>query len=95
MAKEMTTATRAVGADMQESWEMQKSVISALSRFHKKDWGEISDTDKKANDIDQKNRDGRILGKYATPKGEIFITRIFDEPSVNADVVTVMYCEEY
>ena len=95
MANEITSATRAVAQDMENDSNMAKSVISALSRFNKMDWGDVSEADTRMNNKEQKMRDGRILGKYTTPKGDIFITRIFNEPSVNADVVTVMYCGEY
>lgn len=93
--KEISSVTRAVNYDMEKDNQMKVAVLTALGKFLRGDWGKISAQDKKQNDLDQKARDGRILGKYSTNHGDIYITRIFDEPSVNADVVTVMYCEEY
>ena len=92
---EIISVTKAVNCDMRNKIEMTECVHTALGRFLQGDWGDIDPYDREINNSEQKERDGLILGKYTTVNGDIYITRIFDEPSVGADVVTVMYCDEY
>ena len=72
-----------------------KAVYEACRRFAAGDWGELCQEDKQQNDIDLRDRDGHVLGRYHTPTGDIYINLTFDEPSIQSDVATVMYCDEY
>ena len=87
--------TRTVNEAVAESEEMAEAVYKAAERFAAGDWGDLGQEDKEYNDADLANRDGHVLGKYATPQGDIYINLIFDEPSINSDAATIMYCWEY
>ena len=93
--KRETVGTRAVSLAMKEKRKFSLAVSEALMRFHRNDWGDVSDHDKKANDADYKNRDGRVLAKYGTPEGSIYITLDFEVTDSGRDVETVMFCDEY
>jgi len=90
-----TFITRQLNEDVANDEEMAKAVVSALQRFHAGDWGDVPDEDKAANNQDLADRDGHVLAKYPTPNGNIYINLVFDEPSINADAATIMYCNEY
>lgn len=90
-----TFITRALNDDVADSEEMAKAVYEAFKKFNKGDWGKVPDEDKEANDEDLRQRDGHVLGRYETPKGDIYINLIFDEPSIKSDCATAMYCSEY
>lgn len=75
--------------------ETAKAVTNACLRFSSGDWGEICEEDKEYNNKDLAARAGHVLARYHTPTGDIYINLIFDEPSINSDVATVMYVEDY
>lgn len=90
-----TFITRRLNDDVAESEEMAKAVYEAAQRFHNGDWGDLCQEDKDANNQDLADRDGHVLAKYATPNGNIYINLVFDEPSIQSDAATFMYCDEY
>lgn len=90
-----TFITRRLNDDVAENEEMAKAVYAALGRFNAGDWGEVPQEDKEANNADLAARDGHVLARYHTPNGDIYINLVFDEPSINSDAATIMYCEEY
>lgn len=95
MLKYQTFITRRLNDDVADSEEMAKAVFDALRRFNNLDWGKVPEEDKEANNADLRNRDGHVLARYETPNGDIYLNLVFDEPSINSDAVTIMYCEEY
>lgn len=95
MLKYQTFITRRLNDDVADNEEMAKAVFDALRRFNNLDWGKVPEEDKEANNADLRNRDGHVLARYETPKGDIYLNLVFDEPSINSDAVTIMYCEEY
>ena len=91
----MITATRSVKAHMDEDQAMASAVFRAIHRFLLDDWGELTEHDKKLNKEITKSRDGMVQGKYKTPQGNIYIEKVFDEPSIERDAITVMFCSEH
>ena len=90
-----TFITRQLNEDVANDEAMAKAVYAALERFTAGDWGNLCQEDKDANDADLEARDGHVLARYETPKGDIYINLVFDEPSIQSDAATIMYCNEY
>lgn len=90
-----TFITRQLNEDVANNEDMAKAVYEALERFTAGDWGNLCQEDKDANDADLEARDGHVLARYETPKGDIYINLVFDEPSIQSDAATIMYCNEY
>ena len=74
--------------------DVHGAVKNALERFNNKDWGNISQEDKDANERDLLSRTGSLLARYETPINDIYIIKDFGAIEAN-DVITVMYCNEY
>ena len=88
------TATAGLKGEMDENILIRIEVTKAIGRFLKNDWGIIDKEDHRQNDIDLKERDGRLLAKYQTAAGDIYITRDFGDTE-KEDIITTMFCEEY
>lgn len=67
-----------------------KEVIHSLSRFLVCDWGDTSLADKRLNDQAIKNGNDRIVAKYITSKGDIFIIT-----EVGSTITTILFAYEY
>ena len=76
------------------SKEMEKAILKAIMRFNAKDWGNIPDEDKRANNIDLEQREGHVLGRYETPEGDIYIDMHFGHNGAE-DQAVIMFCNEY
>ena len=87
--------TRQLNEDVANDESVAKAVYAAIERFNNMDWGDLCQEDKDANNQDLKDRDGHVLARYKTPKGDIYINLVFDEPSIHSDAATIMYCNEY
>lgn len=71
---------------------MQKglSVATLLNRHQTGDWGDLSSSDKKANDLAAENGGERIISSYATEFGKVWVITEADR-----SVTTVLLPEEY
>ena len=87
--------TKKLNNDIAEDEETAKAVYKALERFNAEDWGELPEEDKEANNEDLRNRTGRILAKYETPKGFIYISLTFEDPELKNNIAMLMYVNEY
>lgn len=85
------TFTRGLIDDMTRDRAIKRAVLDALRLFAAGNWGKVPQEDKDANDRDKAAGVGRVLARYETPGGDIYITSYpgTDEP------VVVMYCREY
>lgn len=85
------TFTRKLAADMTNDAATKTAVLDALRRFTRDDWGKVPQEDKDANDRDKAAGVGRVLARYETPGGDIYIISYpgMDEP------ITALYCSEY
>ena len=84
--------TRALAFDINEDETVRKEVEEAFNRYILKDWGDLSDDDKRANDRAVETKDDRVLAEYKTSKGGIYI--ITEECEVGL-VTTLMYKSDY
>ena len=82
--------TRRVYEACQSDWGFYEEVIKALSRFLVNDWGDTCLSDKKLNDHAVKYRDDRIVAKYITSQGDIFIIK-----EIDCTTSTILFADEY
>lgn len=77
---------------MNENKGTAAAVIRAYNQFCSCDWGIVPDEDKASNYADLEAHEGRILARYKTPSGDIYITmEFYEEPPV----VMLMFRDEY
>ena len=88
-AKGTTVMTRGIKAAMQYNFKFFCEIIDSLERYSNCDWGELCAEDKAANDDALKNGH-RLLGKYDTSNGPIYIITEWDR-----SVTTVLFPDEY
>ena len=81
--------TRGVADEMDESPLFAGEVAAGYDRYHRKDWGELSQEDKELND-QAIGAGERILAAYQTSKGKIWIITERDR-----SVTTILFPGEY
>ena len=69
-----------------------KAVNEAIEQFNNNEWGKVPPEDKEANRADLRAREGRILGRYETPQGDIYIDMTFNGEEEEA---VIMFVKEY
>lgn len=69
--------------------EFHHEVLECLIRYMLHDWGDLCEEDKQAND-DAFIHDERILAKYSTSQGDIYIITEWDRSAT-----TILFTEEY
>lgn len=85
--------TAKLNNDMANDEATAQAVYKALKRFNSGDWGNVPQEDKDANNADLTRREGRVLARYDTPNGDIYINLSFEESG--EDTALLMYCNEY
>ena len=84
-----TVMTRGI-ADAMESEDFAKEVHKAFARYITCDWGELGEEDSEMNNSAVQNNDDRILAKYDTSEGAIYIITEWDR-----SVTTILFTDEY
>ena len=69
----------------------ENAVLKALRQFSNNEWGKVPQEDKEANNADLRAGTGRILARYETPAGDIYI---ISYPGTDTPA-TVLFCQEY
>ena len=82
--------TQGIAAAIEDSAEFSKETHTALNRYIACDWGDTHPEDKPLNDRAVENGDTRILAKYNTSKGAIFIITEADRTST-----CILFASEY
>lgn len=82
--------TRKLNNDIADNEDMAKAVYKAIEKFNSGDWGTVPEEDKSANDSDLQSGSGRVLARYETPNGDIYINL-----TVSTKEAVLMYVEEY
>ena len=82
--------TKGVAATIEEDSLFATDIANALTRYHGFDWGDTHPDDKAMNDHAVECGNERILAKYKTCRGEIFINTEADR-----SVTTAMFTHEY
>ena len=86
-------ASRAVAATMEEQSSFDAFVWQAVARYLRCDWGEMSASDKRANDEAVSSGDARILASYDNldhPERKIWIITEADR-----SCTTIIFPDEY
>ena len=87
-----TVMTRSVAIKVNSSWLYKGFVEDSLHKFKNKDFGDISEDDKQANE-DALENGGMVMGAYSKGKVRIWIMR---DPDGNGSfVTTVLFPDEY
>jgi hypothetical protein len=81
--------TRGVSDAMEKSFEFFNDVLIALNRYSSCDWGDLCAEDKAANQ-EALECGYRLLGKYPTSEGPIYIITEWDR-----SVTTILFPDEY
>ena len=84
-----TVMTRGIATAM-ESETFAKEVHTAFARYIACDWGVLDEEDAEMNNSAVLNNDDRILAKYETSKGSIYIITEWDR-----SVTTILFTNEY
>ena len=85
-----TVQTRGIAAACENSEAFTKEIYKAFTRYIACDWGETCAEDSALNDSAVKNNDDRIVAKYETSKGNIFIITEWDR-----SYTTILFADEY
>ena len=86
----MLVATMGINNRIAESKSFAEHVIEAMSKFTNKDWGNLCDEDKEANDQAIINKD-RVLASYGEGDNKIWIIKDAGKGSP----VTILFPDEY
>ena len=82
--------TAEITNEFKENKEFRKELQECLGKYAKCDWGDTCKHDSKLNDEAVKSNNDRIVAKYITSKGEIFIITEY-----NRSCTTIMFTYEY
>ena len=86
----MLVATMGVNNRIAESKSFAEHVIEAMSKFTNKDWGNLCDEDKEANDQAVISKD-RVLASYGKGDDKIWIIK----DAGKGAPVTILFPDEY
>lgn len=82
--------TREIAEEIENNEDFKKEIIEAYNKYINCNWGETHEEDKILNDNAVKNNNDRIVAKYRTSKGDIFIITEIDRT-----YTTIMFTHEY
>ena len=81
--------TKGIAASIEANPNLYGEIIAAYKDYIGGQWGILGEADKQANEEAIENG-GRILARYATSQGDIYIITEADR-----SVTTVLFCNEY
>lgn len=82
--------TRAIAEASKEDTNFFGQVLVAFNKYQRNDWGDTSPEDAALNDAAVENGDDRVVAKYKTTKGNIFIITEWDRSAT-----TILFANEY
>lgn len=83
--------TRGIGATINRHADFAKFVIDTFyDRYRQGDWGDLCKEDKAMNDSAVKNNDDRIVARYNSTYGDIYIITEWDRSAT-----TILFTHEY
>lgn len=88
--------TKRITAAIASNPQVKKDIENALSRYFNGDWGDIREIDKRENDLLAAEHTGKIVAKYKTAAGDIFISG-FAIQFPDRDYIRpplIMFCDE-
>jgi len=85
-----TVQTRGIAEACENNPGFTAEVYNAFYKYVSCDWGDTCEEDQAMNNEAVKNNDDRIVAKYETSKGNIFIITEWDR-----SYTTIMFANEY
>lgn len=93
--------TKAIGVAEQDNPNFHNEIVKCFEKHINGDFGILEQEDINANFEDIKNHNGRVLSRYETSKGDIYINtqnelyEIKDNKEIYKIITMIMFCEEY
>lgn len=88
--------TKTIANDISENKLFAEDINTAMEKFIHKDWGDLGNADKQANDESLENPDDIfVLAAYNTCKGRVWIITNRATEKVGDNVTTICYPDEY
>lgn len=85
-----TVMTRGIGNAVVENYLFYKFVFDSLERYKNQDWGDLPHEDKLMNNRAVKNNDDRMVARYNSEHGDIYIITEWDR-----SYTTILFTNEY
>lgn len=82
--------TRTIATEIENNKQFEKEVYTAFEKYIQCDWGDTHAEDKPLNDRAVAENNDRIVAKYKTSLGDIFIITEYDR-----SYTTIMFANEY
>ena len=82
--------TRGVNAEITRSIEFSQFILESIAKYRNCDWGNLGKEDKAMNDNAVKNNDDRIVARYNSTYGDIYIITEWDRSAT-----TILFTHEY
>lgn len=82
--------TRTIATEIENDKEFEKEIYNAFNKYINCNWGDTCEEDQEMNNNAVKNNNDRIVAKYITSKGNIFIITEWDR-----SYTTIMFANEY
>ena len=82
--------TRTIATEIENNETFRNEIIKAFNRYITCDWGDTCKEDQELNNEAVKNNNDRIVAKYITSKGNIFIITEYDR-----SYTTILFANEY
>lgn len=82
--------TSGIANEINNKPSYKNEILDCLTKYLSGDWGSLCDEDKRSNELAIQNNNDRILAKYITSSGSIYMITEWDR-----SYTTVMFVEEY
>ena len=82
--------TRGVNAKITESIDFSQFILDSIAKYRNCIWGDLPNEDKRMNDSAIKNNDDRIVARYNSEYGDIYIITEWDRSHT-----TILFTHEY
>ena len=89
MSKEWCYTTKSINEAMKDDPDFAIELLKIIKRYWQKDWGDISDDDKKRNKKALKSKE-MVRALYYTSKGKIYIIT-----DAGHQATTILFASEY
>lgn len=88
-------ATSGIAHESEKDPVFSHNVRNAFSRYMRKDWGDLCESDKKLNDDAVESGDDRILASYNIPTSQAETKKIYIITERDHSVTTILFADEY